>query len=107
MCRCRLRLSALCRSEPLEHEHLSHASNAIAAAFRLHQRWAQAAAAGLSAAAPTAMIASPDPMDVEAPSSDPMSIHQATAPELSADLVPTLQLLNFEVALRRHDPNAR
>ena len=122
VCRCRLRLSALCAAEPEEHENLSHASSAIAAAFRLHHRWSQAAAVGLAASeahAATATATATVYASSAASAGDgcvgpaaggaapPPPTAPPAAPELAADLVPTLQLLNFEVALLRRDPSAR
>ena len=82
ICRCALRLAALCpaRESPESEErmHLSRSSKAIGAAFKLHQRYVQASGGA------------PPPCDDK---TDP--------------LPSTLQVLNFEVALRRADPNAK
>ena len=103
VCRCRLRLATLDNVEHAERlEQLGRASSAIAAAFKLHQRWVQAASAAPTVAQ-HAEVGSED-LGMGATASDT----PAPSPlSTSSDLVATLQLLNFEVALHRRDPNVR
>jgi hypothetical protein len=81
ICRAALRMASLTPTgENEERTHLSRASEAAAAAFRLHQLYMQT-------------VGAPPPL---------------TSADGKADLLPsTLQMINFEVALRKKDPNAK
>lgn len=83
VCQCALKLAALTRGGEEERPHLSRASRAISAAFRSHKALSHAS---------VAVVAT--------------TLTDGDNPAAHDSLHATLQLLNFEVALFRDDPNA-
>ena len=83
VCQCALKLAALTRGGEEERPHLSRASRAISAAFRSHKALSHASAAVVAT-----------------------TLTDGDNPAAHDSLHATLQLLNFEVALFRDDPNA-
>jgi len=110
MCKCHLRMAVSTSdaeetARPDKNPFLTKASNAVQAAFRIRQKFPSLAAAASTASAADATNTAPMSVDhagahATAESSGSATLHDE---ELDAHMA----LLNVEVALRRHDPNAR
>lgn len=111
--RTRLRLAVAKQDERDGTEQLARASNSLSTAFRLHQRWVQAASVGLPSIEPQPNSSSPSTCAVVETGSEEQAgeVAETRQPMASGamanEVVSTLQILNFEIALLRSDPNAR